>query len=124
MTEEISVVCIMCPVGCEVKIERDDSKITKIEGYGCEDGKEYAEQEVSSPRRIIMSVVKCIGGDFPTVSVKTSDPIRKGMVDDVMDTISDVRVKAPVCVGDIVIKNVCELDVDVVATRNVEKTEE
>lgn len=124
MTEETSVVCIMCPVGCEVEVKMDDGEITKIERYGCEDGKEYAEQEVSSSRRTVMSVVKCVDGDFPTVSVKTSEPIRKENIDDVMDSISDIEVKAPVSVGDIVIKNVCGLDVDVVATRNVEKAQE
>ncbi|MFW6196431.1 MAG: DUF1667 domain-containing protein [Thermoplasmatota archaeon] len=124
MTKEHSVVCIMCPLGCEVKVEVTDGEITDIQGYACENGKEYAEQEISSPTRTVMSVVKCKNGNFPTVSVKTSEPVRKEKIYDVMKSISRIEVEAPVSVGDTIVKNVCGSGVDVVATRRVKKIQE
>lgn len=124
MIEERSVVCIMCPLGCEVKVEVEDGEIIGISRYGCEDGREYAEQEVSSPERIVMSVVGCLGGDLPTVSVKTSEPVRKEKIDEVMKCIRDVEVEAPVSVGDKIVEDVCGSGVDIVATRSVERAQE
>ena len=124
MKEEKSVVCIMCPLGCEVKVEVTDDEITNIKGYACENGKEYAEQEISSPTRTVMSVVKCVNGDFPTISVKTSEPIQKDKIKDVMSAISDIEIEAPVSVGDKILENVCGSGVDIIATRKVKKIHE
>ncbi|MFW5952957.1 MAG: DUF1667 domain-containing protein [Candidatus Natronoplasma sp.] len=118
------VVCIMCPLGCEVQAEVEDQKISKIEGYGCEDGREYAEQEIASPKRTVMSVVRCFGGNFPTVSVKTSEPVEKDEIEEVMKALSEIEVQAPVKAGEIILKNVCNLGIDVVATRSVEKVQD
>ncbi len=122
MTEK--VVCIMCPLGCEVRVEIEDHNISQIEGYGCEDGREYAEQEVCSPKRTVMSVIRCFGGNFPTVSVKTSEPVEKKDIDEVMNALSGIEVEAPIKVGDILVKDVGGLNVDIVATRNVKKVQD
>jgi len=124
MTDERSVVCIMCPLGCEVNVEVEEGVITNIKGYACENGKEYAEQEVSSPTRTVMSVVKCVNGNFPTVSVKTSEPIQKENIKDVMRAISDIEVEAPISVGDKIVKDVCGSGVDIIATRKVKRNQE
>ena len=124
MTEERYVVCIMCPLGCEVKVEVKEGEIKNISKYACENGKEYAEQEVSSPTRTVMSVIKCVNGNFPTVSVKTSKPIQKDRIDDVMKSISDLEVEAPVSVGDKLLENICDSGIDIVATRKVKKVQE
>ncbi len=121
VTDESSIVCIMCPLGCEVEVVIEEGGISEIKGYACENGREYAEQELSTPKRTVMSVVKCIGGDFPTVSVKTSEPVSKEQIKDVMKALSQKEVEAPVRVGDRLIENVCGLPVDIVATRRVER---
>ncbi len=124
MNEERTVTCIMCPLGCEVKVELEDDQIISIKGYACENGREYAEQEISSPTRTVMSVVKCVDGNFPTVSVKTSEPVKKANIDEVMSSMSEIEVKAPVDVGDIIVEDVCGSGVDIVATRKVKKIQE
>jgi len=122
MSEKI--VCIMCPFGCEIEAEVKEGELVEIEGHGCEDGKEYAEQELASPKRIVMSVVECKDGNFPTVSVKTSQPVDKKEIEDVMGALSDIEVQAPVKTGEIILKNVCNLGIDVVATRSVKKVQD
>jgi len=122
MSEKI--VCIMCPLGCEIEAGVKEGELVEIEGYGCEDGKEYAEQELASPKRTVMSVVKCKDGDFPTVSVKTSEPVEKEQIEEVMKALSEIEVQAPVKAGDVIMKDVCNLGIDVVATRSVKKVQD
>ncbi|MFO8109595.1 MAG: DUF1667 domain-containing protein [Thermoplasmata archaeon] len=117
------VVCIMCPLGCRIKVQSDDGGIQNIKGFACENGKEYAEQEILCSTRTVMSVVRCRRGDFPTVSIKTSEPVDKDKIEDIMEAISKIEVDAPVRVGDKLLENVCKTGADIVATRNVEVQE-
>lgn len=124
MKREETVTCIMCPLGCKIKVELENDEIKDLVGHACENGMEYAEQEVSSPTRTVMSVVKCVKGDYLTVSIKTSEPVKKDKIDAVMGAVSNIEVEAPVRVGDKIIEDVCGLGVDIVATRNVERDQE
>ena len=96
-----------------------DGTPESLRGYGCLRGEDYVLQEVQQPRRVVISVVRCHNGDIPTVSVKTSGPVPKDTIRDVMAAMCTVQVTAPISVGDILVPNVCNLGVDVVATRGV-----
>ncbi|MGC9308328.1 MAG: DUF1667 domain-containing protein [Thermoplasmatota archaeon] len=113
------VTCIMCPVGCTINVKLKDGDIASITGNACQHGEVYARQELSEPRRVVMSVVPCTGGDLPTVAVKTAAPVPKAAIQAVMQALAGVTVAAPVAVGDIIVENVAGLGVDVVATRSV-----
>ncbi len=115
------VTCVMCPLGCEMTVYFEDEEIKKIEGYGCENGKTYAEQEVRSSKRPVMSVVRCSEGSMPTVAVVTDEPVPKDRITDVMNEIKDIVVEAPVSEGDILKEDVCGLGVNIKATRSVKK---
>jgi CxxC motif-containing protein len=60
-------------------------------------------------------------GNWPLVSVKTTQPIPKNNIFTVLDEIKQTVVKAPVKCGDTLIKNVCNTNINVVATRTVRK---
>ena len=64
--------------------------------------------------------VKLEGGELPVVSVKTAGDIPKDKIMECIRTLKAVTLKAPVRVGDVVVKNVCGSGVDVIATRNGE----
>ncbi|HOJ92751.1 MAG TPA: DUF1667 domain-containing protein [Dictyoglomaceae bacterium] len=115
-------VCVQCPIGCKltVEIKDDDNSIIKIEGNRCQRGIAYAEDEIKDPKRIITTSIKVIGGELPLVSVKTDKPIPKKYIKDVMDIIKSKEVKAPVKRGDIIIENILDTNVNIVATRSVE----
>lgn len=117
--EEIT--CIICPRGCKIQIVIKDDKIVDVTGFACPNGREYAIEEVKSPGRIVMSVVKCVGGDIPTVSVKTSKPVPKEKMLDVMEDLSKIEVKPPVNIEDTIIENVAGTQANVVATRPVKE---
>ena len=115
--KERNLTCIVCPRGCQLTVKFDsDGKISDISGCGCKRGITYAENECTHPMRTVTSTVKCEGGAI--ISVKTSDTVPKERVFDVMREINRIRAKSDVKIGDVVIKNVLSLGVDVIATSN------
>lgn len=119
---KVNMICISCPMGCMMSLDVDDEKnIVNIEGNSCPRGLIYAKNEVKHPKRIVTSTIKVNSKITPRVSVKTKDAIPKDKIFKVMDEINKKVVKAPINIGDVLIKNVCNTKVDVVATSKVER---
>lgn len=108
--------CISCPLGCLITVEYDGDQVISVTGNTCKRGDAYARSEITNPVRSIHSTVRLSGGKHPVVPCKTSAPIPKGKIFEVMKEINKVSVKAPVTIGQVFIKNVCDTGVDIVAT--------
>jgi CxxC motif-containing protein len=119
------LICVICPNGCELQAkvlqEEDRFTVSEISGNLCEKGPEWARQEIVNPMRTIASSVLVEDGDFPMASVRTDSPISLKDIFQVMNEIKAVKLKAPVRIGDVVIKNVAGLPCNIIATRNVER---
>lgn len=113
--------CIVCPNGCEIEVDLNDKNINKIEGALCKKGKEYVTQELTNPQRNIATSVKVLNGNLELVSVRLNSNIPKDKIFDVMEEIKKIEVEAPIKIGDIIEKNILNLNVDLIATRNIEK---
>ena len=112
--------CIVCPRGCEVTANLDkEGNIFSIEGNSCPRGETYVKNELLNPMRQLTSTVIIEGGIYDRLPVILSDVIPKGKMMDVMEALNGVKVKAPVKRGDVIVKNVCGLNVDVVASRSM-----
>lgn len=113
--------CIGCPLGCEIEVTLDENGIQQITGYSCKIGIEYARKEVTNPTRIITSVLPVLNGEEPMVSVKTSHDIPKANIHDCMEKLKGIHVEAPIEIGDILVKNICGLGADIIATKAVKR---
>ncbi len=118
MTKEI--ICTVCPTGCTITVEGEGKNITKIEGFTCPRGKQYAENEFISPVRILTSTAKITGTKSPLIAVRSKTPVPKDKLFCCMDEIRKLELKAPVHRGDILISNVCGTGVDIVASGDAE----
>ena len=118
--ETRELTCIGCPMGCLLTVTLDNGEVTEVKGNTCAKGDIYARKEVVNPTRIVTSTVKIEGGDKERVSVKTANDIPKDKIFEVMKDIDAACVKAPVHIGDVLVKDVAGCGVDVIATRNVE----
>lgn len=118
--ETRELTCIGCPMGCQLTVTLDGGEVTEVKGNTCAKGDIYARKEVVNPTRIVTSTIKIKGGDKERVSVKTANDIPKSKIFEVMKDIDAACVKAPVHIGDILVKDVAGCGVDVIATRNVE----
>ena len=107
--------CIICPRGCRLSI---DEKMN-VTGNFCPRGKEYAISELTNPVRTITSSIRVINREDLLVSVKTSGPIPKEKIFDVMKEINKIGVNAPTHIGDIAKKDILGLGVDIIITKNI-----
>jgi len=128
MTEEyeqnktMAFTCIVCPVGCTLNVTVEEGNHIKVLGNKCPKGAEYALREVTNPQRYVQSTVVLLGSKTERrLPVKTDKPVPKDRIFDVIREIRKVKVNVPVKVGDVVLKDVLGLDVNVVATRTVEE---
>lgn len=111
--------CIVCPIGCTINVQVKGSEVIGIEGNTCARGKEYARDEAVAPKRTVTTSVLVTGGQMPLASVRTTGPVPKARIKAVMDAVRKKVIKAPVAVGDIVVKDVAGTGADVIATRSV-----
>ena len=123
MSERRELICIGCPLGCPITVEISQGEVLSVTGNTCPNGDKYARKEVTDPRRTVTSTVAVTGGEVPVVSVKTASDIPKNKIFAIMEQLNDVHIAAPVQIGDVILKNVADTGVDVVATRTVNKKE-
>jgi len=114
------ITCILCPNGCDISIEYDDDELIEIEGAVCLKGKEYARQEIKNPLRTLTTSILVKGGDNNLVSVKSDKPIPLKDVMDIMEALKDLKVSAPISVGDIIKENPANVNCNIIATKEVE----
>ena len=120
MKKEYKMTCILCPVGCGITAQTDGSNIISIEGNACKRGEKYATEEVEDPRRNLTTTVRVEGGEAPVASVKSSAPLPKDKLFDSMDIIAKTIAEAPLEVGDVVVKDIFGIGVDIVATCSID----
>ena len=119
MKDEELIICILCPIGCEIKVNKE--KISIIEGAKCKKGIEYSKNEIINPTRTITTSILVKNGNLPLVSIKTSKPIPKQKINQILDIIKNKSVSAPIKIGDIIIKNILDTGSDIIATKSIEK---
>lgn len=103
----MELICIKCPRGCNLKIDNDN-----VTGNLCPRGVTYAKEELTSPMRMVTSLIKVKGKIVP---VKTSKEVPKSMIKDILNEISKVNIDVT-NIGKTVIRNVCETGADIIVT--------
>ena len=121
MTIEKEITCIVCPIGCKILVRAVENQFELLKGNKCKKGIDYARNEALDPRRMLTSSVLVENGEWPLVSVKSSRPIPKDKVFSVLKKIRKTRVNAPVKSGQIIIKNVVDTKINIVATKSIKK---
>ena len=111
------MICINCPKGCEMDVEVDGDKVS-VSGHSCPKGEAYAKSEVTNPTRMVTGLVRVAGMRKP-LPVKTKTAVPKGKIDAVLFAMHQATVQLPVKIGDVIIPDVAETGVDVVATANM-----
>ena len=83
---------------------------------------ECEEKEfLKNDKEVFTSLVRIKGAKIKVVSVKTSKPIDKKLFLKCSRALSRINVGSPIRIGDIVCKNILNLGVDIVCTKNADK---
>ena len=117
--EKRELTCIGCPLGCTLTVGLNAGKVFSVEGYTCKRGRDYGEKECTNPMRTVTSSVPVKNGVIPMVSVKTASDIPRGKILECMEAIHTAAVQAPVHLGDVILTNIADTGVNLIATKAV-----
>ncbi len=115
------LICIVCPVGCHIRVKGSDNEHLRVSGNKCPRGEKYGIKELTDPRRVLPTTVSISNASFARLPVKSSEPLPKNLLFKAMEEIKKVRVTAPVKTGDVIIKDIFSTGIDIVATRDMER---
>lgn len=121
MTDEKEITCIICPISCKISVKLDGKDFEVTSGNKCIKGVEYARAEALDPKRMLTSSVLVNKGEWPLVSVKSSKPVPKNKLFEVLKEIKDAKIDAPVKLGQTVIKNVANTKINIVTTKSIKR---
>lgn len=117
--ETIRLICIGCPMGCPLEVEKEGGAVVSVRGNSCPRGDAYARKEVTHPTRVVTSTVRVRGGTLPMVSCKTRSDVPKDKIFAVVRALKAVEVTAPVTIGQVILPDAAGTGVDVIATKSV-----
>ena len=110
------IICTVCPMGCHILVEGEGEKIISVTGNTCKRGEVYASAEFCHPVRILTTTVKTDSEKTPLVPVRSEKPLPKEKIMECMDVIRTQKVKTPVAVYDVIVENICDTGINIVAT--------
>jgi len=115
------VVCTACPLGCRLTITGDTESDLVITGNSCPRGLEYGREEFLSPKRVVTATASAEGNPHIRIPVKTGRAIPKGVIASALNRIYNLSIPLPVKTGDILLENLENTGVQLVATKTITK---
>ena len=116
--EKIEMICINCPLGCSLTVERDGDNF-KVSGNTCPRGEKYAVNELTHPVRTLTTTVAVANREGAYLPVKTAKPISKSKLFEAMALVNATKAEAPIKIGDVIIENMLG-EANLVAASDVE----
>ncbi|MGL5721454.1 MAG: DUF1667 domain-containing protein [Brevinema sp.] len=110
------LICILCPRGCHITVDTDTFEVT---GNSCPRGAQFGPQEITVPERMLTSTAPISGALHRRIPVRTTRSIPVAKIPDCLRLIKELRLVAPVSKGQVLIPNVFETGVDIVASRSL-----
>lgn len=120
MTKEL--VCIVCPRSCRMTITSEGDELV-VTGNTCKRGKEFAINEMTDPRRTVCTTVRTSFPSVPVLPVRVSGAIPKNKIFDLMREVNCITVSKRIGREEVVVPNILDLGVDLIATSNILKDE-
>ena len=117
--EKKHFVCVVCPIGCEIDVVHEGSKIISMEGNKCEKSVEFVSQELIEPMRILTTTVRIQGSRWPVVPVRTDRAVPKRLFPRIMKRLRLVELQAPVNMLDVVLRDILRTGANIIATRTM-----
>ncbi len=124
--ETLKFNCTTCPSECllTVEVERDAdgtvAEVRSVTGNRCPRGNKYAHQELTCPMRVLTTTVAVSGGDEALLPVRTSEAIPLPLHAQAMDLIRGLIVKAPIRMGDVVLPDLLNTNINLIASMDID----
>ena len=125
-TETLKFNCTTCPSECllTVEVERDANctvvEVRSVTGNNCPRGDKFAHQELTCPTRVLTTTVAVSGGDKTLLPVRTAEAIPLALHAQAMNLIRGLVVNAPIRMGDVVLENLLNTNINLIASMNID----
>ena len=126
VTETLQFNCTTCPSECllTVEVERDANgsvaAVRSVAGNSCPRGDKFAHQELTCPMRVLTTTVAVSGGDEVLLPVRTVEAIPLELHAQVMALIRGLIVKAPIRMGDVVLPDLLNTNINLIASMDID----
>ena len=114
----MKMICISCPRGCELDVTSSQNGEVFVKGNACPRGESYGRDELTNPTRVVTGLVRVAWTRRP-LPVKTSSPIPKKKIEEVLSVLHRTTVQLPVRIGDVLVPDVAGTGADIVSTVNM-----
>jgi len=114
-----TLTCNICPRGCIVTIIIENMLIREINGNRCKNGFDYARKKIASHEREFTSTVLIKDAELPLLPVHSSKPLPREYLPAVIEMIQEIEVSAPVMTGQVIIENILNSGIDIIASRSI-----
>lgn len=128
-TKTLQFNCTTCPSECllTVEIERDANgavvEVCSVTGNSCPRGDKFAHQELTCPMRVLTTTVAVSGGEETLLPARTAEAIPLALHAQAMNLIRSVVVEAPIHMGDIVLENLLNTNIDLIASMDIDRAQ-
>jgi CxxC motif-containing protein len=114
---EHTVICVGCPLGCHITADVNDSgQVANIRGNQCPKGVDYAMAELTHPERVLTATVLTEGAGRPLLPVKTDKAVGRDQLSPIMCSLTPIRVKPPVKMGQEIVHNIAGTGANLIST--------
>ncbi|MHA1777111.1 MAG: hypothetical protein DRO88_01570 [Promethearchaeia archaeon] len=119
--DEREIVCVICPNSCRLSVWKDKEGKVHVTGNKCNRGLEYGKSEYLHPVRMLITTMRVEGGVLPVIPVRSEKAIPKEVLLKAVKKVNEHYCKAPIKMGQVLIENILETGVNVIASRDLEQ---
>lgn len=125
--ETLQFNCTTCPSECllTVEVERDAdghvAAVRSVTGNKCPRGDKFAHQELTCPMRVLTTTAAVSGGDEALLPVRTAEALPLELHAQAMTLIRDLVVEAPIHMGDVILPNLLDTNINLVASMDIDQ---
>jgi CxxC motif-containing protein len=112
-------VCIACPIGCRLTVERTPAGEVTVHGNRCPKGETFGREETLSPKRVVTAIVRTDSRSWPCIPVRTDQPLPRELIAGLIADLARQSVHLPAACGDTLMENYQGSGVNVVITRTL-----
>jgi CxxC motif-containing protein len=118
-SEDKELTCIVCPIGCQMSVDKQPDGELKVTGNRCKRGAAYAAEEFNDPRRVVTATAAVSGGAIGRLPVRSVGSVPVDRIAPFLAAIYELRLEAPIPLGETVAADVAGTGIDLVATMHI-----
>ena len=125
--ETLQFNCTTCPSECLLTVEVERStdgavvEARSVTGNSCSRGDKFARQELTCPMRVLTTTVAVSSSDEALLPVRTAEAIPLELHAQAMALIRGLVVDAPIRMGDVVLENLLNTNIDLIASMDIDR---